>query len=78
MKPETANSAEISWVHRGPKFQFYITPFFTFLKDAIVTTPGTYNGKDSIIYQDVLSRVETTFSNQCCLKAKVAWRTGRI
>lgn len=58
VKPETANSAEISWVHRGPKFQFYITPFFTFLKDAIVTTPGTYNGKDSIIYQDVLSRVE--------------------
>lgn len=57
VKPETANSLEISWINQSANHSLHITPFGTLLNNAIVTAKGTFNGQDSILYQNVLSKV---------------------
>ena len=57
-KPETANSVELSWENASSAYSFYITPFLTFLQNAIIVTSGTFEGKDSLLYQGVPSKVQ--------------------
>ncbi len=44
--------------HQPKKFRFDVTLFYTILNDAIVRRPFTFNGKDSIMYEGVRSRVQ--------------------
>ncbi len=57
-KPETANSIEFTWENKGAAHSFYITPFTTYLQDAVIISPGTFNGSDSIVFQGTLSKVQ--------------------
>lgn len=60
LAPEYAWNFEIGIVKTIPgKMRFELNAFHTILQNAIVRRPGTFNGTDSILYDNVLSRVES-------------------
>lgn len=59
LKPEYAYNAELGWIREFEgKLKFELDLFYTFLVDAMVRRPFTFDGKDSINYDGELSRVE--------------------
>ncbi len=59
LKPEYAYNIDMGWIrHFDNKLKFELDLFYTFLLDAMVRRPFTFNGKDSIMYDGELSRVE--------------------
>ncbi len=59
LKPEYAWNFEIGIVKNiSQKLRLELNGFHTILKDAIVRRPTTFNGKDSILFDGVESRVE--------------------
>ncbi|HPN58056.1 MAG TPA: TonB-dependent receptor [Chitinophagaceae bacterium] len=59
LTPEYAWNFEAGIIRNSPgKYLFEITGFHTLLTNAIVRRPTTFNGQDSILFNNVLSRVE--------------------
>lgn len=59
LKSEYAWNFEVGLIKNiEKKFRLELNVFHTILTDAIVRRPTTFNGQDSIIFQNVLSRVE--------------------
>ena len=59
LKPEYAYNLELSVSKTfNKKFRFELTGFYTWLQDAIVLRPFTYNGQDSIMFEGVLCQVQ--------------------
>jgi len=59
LKPEYLYNAEIGIVYKyEDRFNFEFTPFFSYLKNAMVRRDFTLNGQDSIYYDGVLSKVQ--------------------
>lgn len=60
LTPEYAWNFELGLVKNIPlKFRLEINGFHTILNDAIVRRPSTFNGQDSILFDGVMSRVES-------------------
>lgn len=64
--PNPALSSEYAWnfeagiVKINPrKFRFELNVFHTVLNNALVRRPGTFNGQDSILFDGIMSRVES-------------------
>lgn len=59
LKPEYARNVEIGIIRRYQKIaKFELDAFYTFLNDAMVRSDFSFNGKDSILYDGTLSKVE--------------------
>ncbi len=59
LKPEYARNVEIGVIRRFQKLaKFELDAFYTFLDDAMVRSDFSFNGRDSIIYDGSLSKVE--------------------
>ncbi len=59
LKPEYAYNGEVSIVKRfADVAQISVTGFYTFLQDAMVRRPFSFNGQDSIVYDGQMSRVQ--------------------
>lgn len=59
LKPEYARNVEIGIIRRFQKIaKFELDAFYTFLNDAMVRSDFSFNGKDSILYDGTLSKVE--------------------
>ncbi|HRG24047.1 MAG TPA: TonB-dependent receptor [Chitinophagaceae bacterium] len=63
--PNPELSREYAWnfetgmvVHQPLKYRFELSAFHTILTNAIVRRPATFNGQDSILFDNILSRVE--------------------
>jgi hemoglobin/transferrin/lactoferrin receptor protein len=60
LTPEYAWNFEVGIIKNiAQKFRFEINAFHTILDNAIVRRPSTFNGQDSILFNNVRSRVET-------------------
>ena len=57
LKPEYTYNAEINFNHYSKKVSFGGSLFYTWFKNAIVVDKFLFNGKDSIIYQNTMSKV---------------------
>lgn len=57
LKPEYTHNAEINFSKVANKFSFGGSVFYTWFKNAIVVDKFSFNGQDSIIYNNVKSRV---------------------
>jgi hemoglobin/transferrin/lactoferrin receptor protein len=67
LKAEYAYNFDIGYaINISNKVNFDITGFYTILNNAIVRRPSTFNGEDSMLYEDVTSNV---FSLQNAAKA---------
>ncbi|MEJ7830238.1 MAG: TonB-dependent receptor [Segetibacter sp.] len=59
------------------KFRFDITAFYTYLDNAIIRRPSTFNGSDSIIYEGINSRVQSlqnaAYANVWGIQAGYEW-----
>ncbi len=59
LKPEYARNVEIGVIRRFQKLaKFELDAFYTFLNDAMVRSDFSFSGKDSIVYDGDLSKVE--------------------
>lgn len=59
LKPEYAWNAEVGTAFtKFDKLQVNLSVFYTLLDNALARRDYSYNGKDSIVYDDVLSRVQ--------------------
>lgn len=59
LKPEYARNLELNIIRNYPnKARIEITGFYTWLKNAMVRRDFTLNGKDSILYDNEMSKVE--------------------
>lgn len=59
LKPEYARNVEIGVIRRFQKLaKFELDAFYTFLDDAMVRSDFSFNGRDSIVYDGSLSKVE--------------------
>jgi hemoglobin/transferrin/lactoferrin receptor protein len=59
LKPENAYNAEFTIGKTFSEiFQLELTGFYTILKDAFVVQPYTYNGEDSIVFDENLTAVQ--------------------
>ena len=59
LKPEYAYNLELSIAKTFiKKFKIELTGYYTWLQDAIVLRPFSYNGKDSIMFDGVLCQVQ--------------------
>ncbi|MBA4408005.1 MAG: TonB-dependent receptor [Odoribacter sp.] len=59
LKPEYAQNVEIGIIRRFQKIaKFELDAFYTFLNDAMIRSDFSFNGKDSILYDGSLSKVE--------------------
>lgn len=59
LKPEYARNLELNIIRNySSKARIEITGFYTWLKDAMVRRDFTLNGKDSILYDNEMSKVE--------------------
>jgi len=59
LKPEYARNLEIGIIRRFQKIaKFELDAFYTFLNDAMIRSDFSFNGKDSILYDVSLSKVE--------------------
>ncbi len=58
LKPEYAYTGETGIIFNTEKLFFTITGFYTYLDNAMVRAPFTFNGKDSIYYDGQLSQVQ--------------------
>jgi len=63
--PNPELSREYAWnfetglvVHQPQKYRVELSAFHTILTNAIVRRPATFNGQDSILFDNILSRVE--------------------
>ena len=60
LKPEYAYNLEGRMIRRfSGKHQVEVTAFRTWLKDAMVRRPAQFNGRDSLMYNGVMSRIES-------------------
>jgi hemoglobin/transferrin/lactoferrin receptor protein len=60
LKPEYAYNLEGRMIRRfSEKHLIEVTAFRTWLIDAMVRRPATFNGQDSLLYNGVLSRIES-------------------
>ncbi len=60
LKPEFAYNGEINFDYEFTKaIKLNLVGFYTYLDQAITTTSSTFNGADSIIYDGVMSKVQT-------------------
>ena len=59
------------------KFRFDVTAFYTYLDNAIIRRPSTFNGRDSIIYEGINSRVQSlqnaAYANVWGIQAGYEW-----
>lgn len=71
LKPEKSLTAEWNVFHSGidNRSHLQISTYLTYLFDAIVSSPFKFNGSDSVVYNNVKSRV---LSNQNKRRARVA------
>jgi len=59
LSPEYAWNFEVAVIrHKPGRYRFELNGFHTLLSNAIVRRPATFNGQDSILFNNVLSRVE--------------------
>ncbi|MDP2337927.1 MAG: TonB-dependent receptor [Bacteroidota bacterium] len=59
LKPEYARNIEFGIIRRFQKLaKFELDAFYTYLNDAMVRSDFSFNGKDSILYDGALSKVE--------------------
>jgi len=59
LAPEYAWNVEAGIIRNKPgKYRFELNGFHTLLNDAIVRRPATFNGQDSLLFNNVLSQVE--------------------
>ena len=59
LKPEYARNVEIGVIRRFQKLaKFELDAFYTYLDNAMVRSDFSFNGKDSILYDGSLSKVE--------------------
>jgi len=66
LKPEKSLTTEMNFVYTGQdsRSQFQFSTYLTYLFDAIVSAPFKFNGSDSILYNNVKSRVLANQNNR--------------
>ncbi len=57
LKPETAYSVESNFIYNTSKLQFTISPYFTFLDNALSRNSFSFNGLNNVNFQGVDSEV---------------------
>lgn len=58
LKPEYAYNGEVAWNSEGKKYRSKLSFFYTFLDHAMVRRDFIWEGRDSIFYEGVLSKVQ--------------------
>ena len=58
LEPEHVNNYEFNYEFQTNKFKVINTLFYVKLNNAIIRTEGEFNGKDSIVYDGILSKIQ--------------------
>ena len=61
LKPEYTNSVDLGFEYRDKKYYFSVYAFYTQFQNAIVLDEFQFNGDDSLLYNNVMTKV---FANQ--------------
>ena len=63
LKAEYANNFEINFLTKKNNIEFNTSIYYTKLNSAIIRSDGTFNGLDSIMYDESLSKVQTLINS---------------
>ena len=64
LKPEYARNIEAGIIHHSGRTKLELSVFYTNLKDAMVRRDFQLNGRDSIVYDGIMSKVEALVNAQ--------------
>jgi hemoglobin/transferrin/lactoferrin receptor protein len=79
LRPEYTYNADLSIGHSTGIFNFEVTGFYTWFRNAIVKAPFTLNGADSVEYDGVLSQVlANQNANRAYITGITAASTGKF